>query len=424
MGSPAPKRGSVSDTLGGLALVALLTSCGGPDRMGQLDIDALPRLGAEADMRIGSVDDPEIGFSRIGRVDVGRDGRIYVYEWQDMQIRVYGPDGELSHRIGRRGEGPGELQRPGPFGVVGDTVWTFQSAGNRITLFDRDGALLSTGRVTLPGIPLWNRCYGYVLPWDMRPDGLFTSRLGRVACSRNDPAAEVGATDSIRVPRVLFDASGEVVDTIGWDPRPPPRMARPPAEERDEVTFVEIGGRPFSVPQPPTELPQWIGLHDGRVVVSVPIPTSADAAFTVTRIAPSGDTVYHRVLHYTARPYISAQLDALAEEASGGMLLTGPGPPDPAVARRLRESMDFPDLRPATEGAQIDEDERLWIPRYDPGAAVSRWVLLDATGLLLGELELPAGFRLMWSRSDAVWGVELDELDVPWLVRYRIDGVA
>jgi hypothetical protein len=101
-----------------LLFATLLPACDQASTGGALDLEALPTLMAEADMRIGSVDDPEAGFSRVAGVDVDGDGQIYVFEAADMQIRVYGPDGRLLRRIGRRGEGPGEFQRVARFGVV------------------------------------------------------------------------------------------------------------------------------------------------------------------------------------------------------------------------------------------------------------------------------------------------------------------
>ena len=84
--------------------------------------------------------------------------------------------------------------------------------------------------------------------------------------------------------------------------------------------------------------------------------------------------------------------------------------------------MAFPELRPATMGGQVDEDERLWFRLDEPPGPTSRWVLLDPEGLPLGQLELPGGFWLMWSSGDSFWGMEPDDLDIPWLVRYRMEG--
>jgi len=38
----------------------------------------------------------------------------------------------------------------------------------------------------------------------------------------------------------------------------------------------------------------------------------------------------------------------------------------------------------------------------------------------VGVVEVPRGVRIAWSRGDDVWGVEPDDLGVPWLVRFRL----
>ena len=257
----------------GICIISL-AACGKPgagtNAETSADVAAFPRLVATAGMRIGDLDDPSVGFSRVAGVDVDRDGRIYVMEAMVPEIRAYGPDGVLLRRFGRRGSGPGEFEGAPRFGVIGDTIWAIEYGSDRITLFDRDGALLSTGRAERVTVPL-PHSYGQVLPWSMRPDGKFTSHLGRVGSNRGDPPTGVKATDSIPVPFVLFDATGAVTDTIGWTGRPPPRMWRPPSDDDNEYAFVDIGGRWMSVPSPPTTLPWWAPLSDGYLLVEVPL---------------------------------------------------------------------------------------------------------------------------------------------------------
>ncbi len=42
----------------------------------------------------------------------GPDGNIYVYDQSDAFIKVYSPDGSFLRKIGGKGQGPGEIQRP------------------------------------------------------------------------------------------------------------------------------------------------------------------------------------------------------------------------------------------------------------------------------------------------------------------------
>jgi len=118
-------------------------------------------------------------------------------------------------------------------------------------------------------------------------------------------ALPIGATDTVLFPRVLFDASGAVIDTAGWQPYLP-RAAVPPA-------FVTAAGGRFQVPPAPNDEPLLATLDDGYAIVDRSRPTTAEpAAFRVTRLDLEGDTVFHRRIRYTPRSYDDAALDTLA----------------------------------------------------------------------------------------------------------------
>jgi hypothetical protein len=69
----------------------------------------------------------------------------------------------------------------------------------------------------------------------------------------------------------------------------------------------------------------------------------------------------------------------------------------------------------------IAADGSVWIRRSEIGGEAVRWILLSANGEPQGVIELPRAARVLWSRSDTLWAAIPDELDVPWLVRYRIN---
>jgi hypothetical protein len=265
----------------------------------------------------------------------------------------------------------------------------------------------------------------------MRGDGRFSSFFGRVASSRDDPPTGVGENDPIPVPRVLFDATGAVIDTIGWDPSPPPRMVPPPGYGRDRFQSIAVGSRRLMIPEPPTDLALWVYVEDGLIIVDSPTPLSPeDAAFTVTRIGLDGDTIYSRRYEYRPVAYTSEDLDSIAARgARGGPMPIGAGPSSvsdedaTAGARALRGAMQFPEYRSAVGYAWLGDDERLWIRRDGPvTAGTFRWLILDVDGTPVGQVELPRNAGWQWSRDDTLWVSEPDELDVPWLVRYRISG--
>jgi len=403
----------------GLLFAAALVACGDPPR-GERDIDSLPALVPTAEVRIGSTDDPDVGFSQLALADVDADGNVYALEALDLEIRAYDPAGRLLRRIGRPGSGPGEFQGAPRFGIHGDTLWTYDMDAGRITLFDRRGILLSTGLTRGARIPLDHQ-YGLLLPWRMRPDGLFISWLASVQYVRDDPPAVSGV---VPVPRVVFNAAGEVVDTAGWTPGPPPRMVPPPEYGRDRFRSVTIGSRRRVVPDPPTDLPEWFGLADGHIVVDVPYTGSGDAgSFTVTKIGLGGDTVYHRTLHYRPVRFTSEDLDSAA--AQGTRAFGGAGLPEheAAVVRNgLRAELRFPEFKLPVRYAWLAQDDAVWLLRADPPGATARWIMLDSAGEVRGELQLPTRTRPLWTRGSVLWAAEFDAEDVPWLARFRIDS--
>lgn len=427
----APIAARVAGGLAALALVTFLPACDTAGTSGGT-LDDLAPLALTEERRLGDFDDPDVGFSRVSALEVGSDGLIYVTEGSVPEIRVYDGEDRVVRRIGRQGEGPGEFQFPASFGVVGDTVWAWDQRLRRITLFDREGRVLSTARVEPVQVAL-PAGYASVLPWRMRPDGRFTSRASMVGGLRpDDPPTGVRPTDSIPVPLVLFDTRGQVTDTIGWAGRPPPRLWRPPSEDDFRMEFVHVGEQRYMVPNPPTTLPFWESLHDGYILVETPVATSADqGTITVTRMGLHGDTVYSRALPYRPRPYTAAELDSVgaraARGAPGGGVPFSPGqeaePPNvDQVTRALRTAMDFPDFQLPVVSTWLAQDETLWL-RLTGGADGEPvgWVLIDAAGEPRGRLELPPLVRPLWARGDTVWVVEPGEFDVPWVVRYRLE---
>jgi hypothetical protein len=79
-----------------------------------------------------------------------------------------------------------------------------------------------------------------------------------------------------------------------------------------------------------------------------------------------------------------------------------------------------PDVFPPVEpGSFIGNDGRLWVRlRRTPEA--TRYLMLDASGRQTGTVSVPANVELRAADATHAWGVELDDNDVPSLVRYRI----
>ena len=406
------------------ALLVVSAGCG-VDGLASHDpgstIEGLPRVALVEDLRIGSVDDASYGFSQIGAVDVDRDGQIYVLEMQDAQIRVYSPDGRLIRRIGRRGDGPGEFRGGGPsFGVVGDTIWAVEGVTRRLTLFDRAGRLLTAARFTDVTVP-WHveGQAASVWPAVMQPGGLFISLAAAPGTGRY--LGSESHSDTVIVPRVRFNPSGQVVDTIGFyrdvQTRPPPE-------------FVEAGRSRYMLPRPPVGSLSRV-TQNGRITVGWGVARSESGGeFEITWRDLADEISRTRTYHYRPARFTEAMLDGFATSATrtGSALVPAPGneemkayPGDAAAGKAaIRSRMRFPEFQPAINAAHMGKDGSLWLRREDTGADTFRWVMIDPQGNPTGELHLPRNLRIVWSEAEMALAVWRDELDVPWLIRYRL----
>jgi hypothetical protein len=398
--------------------------CGGEPSAVANDIEGLPVLTVRERLRIGSLEDPDVGFSQIRSVDVDREGRIYVQESLDVNIRVYDRDGTHLRTIGGRGEGPGEFRMIGGFGVTGDKVWTSDVMLERLTVFDTAGEVLSTGRIEGVPVALQDReSTGYVIPSSLRADGLFMGRMNRFGRRVGTGQNGVGPLDTVQVPRIRFDPSGEPEDTIGWDPYPPP-VPRPFKE-------VEVGSTRYRVPRPPSDQPARVNLAESQWVVERPLAVSEEVGFfRVTRIDDAQDTLFSREYRYKPKEYSPEALDLMAFGGTPMPAVFSPsGSPSPsggaglrAIQEAIRDAMDFPRFQPPIQQLRGGEDGTLWLRREDIGGATHRWLVVGADGDPRGFVEIPRQNLLRWVSEEEFIVAEPDGVDVPWLVCWRIES--
>lgn len=90
-------------------------------------------------------------------IAVDDEGRIYVLDWQDARLLVFGQDGQHTATLGTEGAGPGELRHPSSFWIDGDTLRIVDAGNGRLQLWDRDGEFLnmtSLPREARRGVPM------------------------------------------------------------------------------------------------------------------------------------------------------------------------------------------------------------------------------------------------------------------------------
>jgi hypothetical protein len=332
------------------------------------------------ELRIGGLaaEGPDL-FGDVVALELDDDGRIWILEREAREVRVFGPDGEHIRSFGRRGGGPGEFADPVGMGwAPGGELWVVDPGNGRFSVFDPEGRFLRS-HPRLIG--------GYMLPW---PGGFGPG--GEVFDRVFIPGGAPGSGALVR-----FSPDLTAADTF---PLPPP-------PDRHIFELVTNGGR-MSVPVPfspalATALDRrgylWFGVSDESRLI---------------RRTLGGDTILITEWPSEREPVTARDREEALEQLAW---FTGQG--GTVDARRI------PAEKPFFTQIFLGDDGHLWVT---PGDGIARgWErfdILDPDGRYLGEVRPDPpifGWPTPVIRDDVILAVVRDEMEVPYVVRYRIE---
>jgi hypothetical protein len=406
----APDMGALdmgAPPTGRLAVLALLlalgmAACGGdgaPGDSGEMVVDTLPggvihvrnpeggswgpgegwRL--EEELRIGTADGQGLDAfgDMISSLALDPLGRIWVADQQSNEVRVFEADGRPVRRVGGTGRGPGEFLMP--FRIFPDPagrMWVADVMNARFTVLDTAGAVLETHRRPHPGggnRPLWGfDGEGRLLESEIR-------------------IVEGGSRESI----VRLDATLAPADTFVLPPMGDPRHLRELRVERS-VMRIQVPLTPMGVVGVGPDHQLWTGWSD---------------TFRLVQRTLEGDTLRVVERAWTPEPVTAEHRAAALEEVV--WYLEAGGELDPG---------EIPATLPAFRDLLVDHEGRPWVvaatgPRMAPW---DRFHLFEADGRYLGEVEVdpPMAPGPVLFGDGVVWATVRDELDVVYLVRYRV----
>ncbi|MFW6085083.1 MAG: 6-bladed beta-propeller [Gemmatimonadota bacterium] len=339
------------------------------------------------ELRIGSTmgDGPE-AFGDVEDLLVDDAGRIYVLEGQAQEVRVFDSGGAWLHTIGRRGEGPGELKRAAAMGWGPDGVLRVVDYGNgRISDFRPEGEFVEGHRQEA----------GFVMfPWP----GVFERSGGLINIS---PAVRDGEFNTVLI-RHAPDM--EPVDTLAIP------------EYAGEQAFFEHstdGGR-IRATVPFTRGLSWD--LDPRGYFWIAPDTGI---YEILQVSLEGDTLLTIRRPAEKHPVTRAEIDSAI---AGLEWFTDQG--------GTIDRSEFPATKPVIRHVFAPGDGRVYVvpvtDEFGSGhlSGGTSLDVFDTSGYYLGRLELPEGMRTSDPepvfRGDHVVAVVLDELDVPYVVRYRL----
>ncbi len=363
------------------------------------------------DVSIGMFDGPEeYILGSVVSLAIDLDGTIYVMDRQVPALRVYNADGTYRTTFGRKGEGPGEYQRPdGGLNVLSDGRIVLRDPSNaRIQVYSRDGEALDTWRIR---------------------GGFNTSR--RMVVDQEDRSHAL----------VLLDPEANVMD---W-----------------EMGLVQIypdgtPGDTLEVPDTPWEEPTIVAStedEDGNIssmsVNLLPFGPQEHAA-----LSPRGYFIHTITTDYTLT-LLREHAPPLRIQKEYSPVAVTAGERAEEEAREIRNMRGtdptwrwtgdpIPDVKPPFRTFFPGEDGTIWVMVHqparkvedpffdsrDPEAVPDEWrepVLFDVfqeDGTYLGAVSAPDGFgrnpQPIFTR-DWVLAVVRDEYDVQKVVKFRIE---
>lgn len=380
----------------GISCFLFLGACGE-----SLSTAGMPDWRLERDLTIGSLDDPEESLTAAGSLTTDDEGNIYLAQPRDYQIRVYSKGGELLRLIGREGEGPGEFRSIGYLGWLADTLYVGDSQNQRISFFRRDGSFIRSIRLAWSVIDdvFTPRTVSRVLP-----DGTvlvqpsFASRL---------------LADGTITSRPLFrmDTTGTVLQTVAE------------TSMRNSQLSIQRGTGGLYGAQLFSDAPLLALAPSGEYVMVLDRDAATQEHGEVMRlrkITVDGDTVFAHEIPYSPVPLPGEVVDSLLDAQAEGLSRA----PMFESAREARQALNgavfIPSFYPPASRIVVASNGEIWVRRENVSGSEIRWDVLSPVGDPVGKVILPASTRIHDSTNDWMWATERDELDVTYVVRYRI----
>jgi hypothetical protein len=281
-------------------------------------------------------------------------------------------------------------------GTLADTLYAVNRSPGRLSLFSISGEHLSTTGLAYPP----------PTPFHMPspPLRLFPDGTGVVFPFAQGRAIDQGHVEARQYVRV--DRSGKLVNRLFSDSAPASIAIRFGADGQ------------FSMRHPMPQFPLTAFSQDGSrmAIVDRKVNGAEGAGFGITEMTLDGDTLHFTRIGYRPLPIsaqvadsIHARVAAVATSVLGG-----------ERERTVREILQLPEHYPPVTEVLYADDLSLWVRREGLPGASDRWEVYRDGGRI-ARAEVPRGLAIHAIHRNALWGVVVDQFDVPYVVRFRIN---
>ena len=353
------------------------------------------------------------------------DGRIVVADQREKLLQIVNLRTGATIKVGREGQGPGEWAVPAAlFAGAGDTTLLWDQGNNRVLPIHPDG---TTGKAFTPNLTSGGLTVVTV------PRGV--DRMGRMYLQGSNLMVPPGggppvSADSFAILR--YDPKTTKVDTMGFLRTP-----------KVDVQTSSSGGRSMMMMMAPNPLvPQatWTVTPDGRIAIFQPEP------YHVEWLSPTKARTVGPTIRYQRLPVTQADKDARPTPNNCVMTITMGGPPGGgggtirgggggAAAggggerRMAAPRTDWPEYKPPflgggrfTVSAVSAPNGDVWVLRTRPaGDDVPVYDIFDARGHVTGRMALPRGTRFVAFGNGTIYLSRMDDDDLLYIQRYRLD---
>ncbi len=344
------------------------------------DSSVIRRVGATPAWVLGSGADGASFIEPTGAIRLS-DGTFVVADHRAGMLHYLTRDGHALRVVGGSGSGPGEFRSLEGIGIAGrDTVWTYDHALRRLTMFGKSGDVLVTHILRMTGRPSWPSVIGVV------PGGRVIVLERNLPLPIGQPAGAVWRDSSrllwYSLPLQSSSVSHEVplfdtyIDAAG------PRAG---------IAFIPFGPR-FAVVASPSDNQVYFGFSE---------------SFRISRISATGG-----LKDFVERAFVGRAVTDEDLRRREARATRSPRTPIPKSA--------IPKRIPAFGRLLADWAGGLWVQEYEEDGQGLRWVSFDARGALRSIVILPRGFTLLLVDGNAFLGVQEDEDGVPKVALLRL----
>jgi hypothetical protein len=339
-------------------------------------------ISTEPDQVIGGTSDPDQELFRVRGAILLRDGSIAIANNGTHEARVYGPAGELLRRIGREGEGPGELSSlEGIWTLAQDSIALWDADRKQVIVYDPRGAYARTVQVNITVNRPLAFANGDILVYTSVHD--------------TNPRAlhETWWEDFLFV---RYNAAGDSLNTIG----PLPGMEYMASDWQGQQLRARRG---LGYQAATATGPNVFFYGDSR-------------EFRILTFEPDGRLA--RIIDRVAQP--KPVTPEIRDTYVRQRLATASSPELKQAYADYFATLPFPEYVPAYSAFAVDPEGNLWVREWGPGGSADTiWSIFSVEGLWLTQLRMPAG-DLLEAGTRHVLLLIRDELDVERVALFQL----